>query len=88
MILIWNYFIASLPLRQIYNKDKYLDKSQYKPSEDEYKYVYYKNLLERDDLDEEERKRLNEEFQQYQDKLKNTQQNSEERKFIDVDKIK
>lgn len=79
---------ASLPMRLIYNKDKFLDKSQYKPTEEEYKHVYYKNYVEADNLPEDQKQKVMEEAKKYEDMQKATRQSDEEKKFVDLDQIK
>jgi alpha-beta hydrolase superfamily lysophospholipase len=62
--------------RGIYRKDKYLDPEQYKPKEDEYKQVFYKNYADKESLTQQEMEEVEKLHQK------------EEEKVVDISRIR
>jgi hypothetical protein len=80
--------LYSLPKRSIYNKDKFLDKAQYKADENEYTSAYLKEKLDTESLTKEEREQVMQQLKDHEVKAQSDKYNEEERKFMDVDVMK
>lgn len=85
-----------MSMRHIYNKDKLLDKSRYKASEDEYfnllsdseKREYIMAKLGIDDINSPDIDKALADIEQEQKKMDDQKHDEEERKVIDITKIR
>lgn len=65
-----------------------MDKTQYKASDEEYKQVYYKNHLDKQDLTEEEIAKIAQEVNDFDNFQAENRQTDEERKIVDLGKVR